>query len=53
MEPTVRQLLINQMREALNMLTSPSYSEVHGVIEFTVNDTDYCFEHEQLEEQVK
>jgi len=44
-----RQALINQMRAALNILTSPSYTEIHEVVEFTIGDTDYCFTEEQLQ----
>jgi len=52
-EPTVRQRLINQMRYALDMLSSPNYSEIHGVIEFDILDTDYCIEHDDLDIQAK
>lgn len=48
---TRRQQLISQMREALNHLCSPSYSEVNEGIEFTIADKDFEFDEESLDDE--
>lgn len=50
---TRRQQLIHQLRIALYSLESPYISKEGSAVEFEVADTSFCFEHEQLEEELK
>jgi len=49
--PDRRQVLIHQARALLRDLTSPSFFDINETITFTINECDFEFTEEELDEQ--